>query len=92
MFSDFIGMAQELQASGYNDAPAVIAGSVLEDHLRKLATNGGLEIEKRDGSPKKGSIVPRQTLQEALPNPRLAGSNVSIVGSKSASTALRTRP
>ncbi len=57
VFSDLIGMADELQTSGYKDAAAVIAGSVLEDHLRKLAMKGGLEVEKGDGSPRKADAL-----------------------------------
>jgi hypothetical protein len=57
VFSDFMGMADELQTSGYKDAAAVIAGSVLEDHLRKLAMKGGLDVEKGDGSPKKADAL-----------------------------------
>ncbi len=52
-FSDFIGMAEGLQESGYKDAAAVIAGSVLEDHLRNLAKKAGLDVETEDGHPLK---------------------------------------
>ena len=38
VFADFLGMADELITKGYKDAAAVIAGSVLEEHLRNLAT------------------------------------------------------
>jgi hypothetical protein len=38
LFTDFIEMAEELVGKGYEDAAAVITGSVLEEHLRKLAT------------------------------------------------------
>jgi hypothetical protein len=57
VFSDFMGMAHELQTSGYKDAAAVIAGSVLEDHLRKLTGKAGLKVEKGDGSPKKADAL-----------------------------------
>jgi hypothetical protein len=57
VFSDFMGMAHELQTSGYKDAAAVIVGSVLEDHLRKLAGKARLTVEKRDGSPKKADAL-----------------------------------
>lgn len=60
VFSDFMGMAHELQTSGYKDAAAVIAGSVLEDHLRKLAGKIGLEVEKGDGSPMKADALNAQ--------------------------------
>jgi len=37
VFSDFLEMAEHLTDTGYKDAGAVIAGSTLEAHLRKLA-------------------------------------------------------
>jgi hypothetical protein len=37
LFEDFLAMAEELQSKDYDAAAAVIAGSVLEEHLRKLA-------------------------------------------------------
>jgi len=57
VFSDFLEMADELQRAGYKDAAAVIAGSVLEEHVRKLATKAGLIIEKADGTPKKADAL-----------------------------------
>jgi hypothetical protein len=36
LFSDFLEMADELQGKGYKDPAAVLTGSVLEEHLRKL--------------------------------------------------------
>jgi hypothetical protein len=37
VFADFLEMAEELLVKRYKDAAAVIVGSVLEEHLRKLA-------------------------------------------------------
>lgn len=45
VFSDFIEMAEHLVTNGYKDAAAVIAGSTLESHLKKLATKNSLPIE-----------------------------------------------
>lgn len=45
IFTDFIEMAQHLLSQGYKDPAAVIAGSVLEEHLRQLATSNGVDIE-----------------------------------------------
>lgn len=45
VFSDFIEMAQHLVDNGYKDAAAVIAGSTLESHLKKIALKNGLPIE-----------------------------------------------
>lgn len=36
IFSDFLDMAEYFLSEGYKDASAVIAGGVLEEHLRKL--------------------------------------------------------
>lgn len=45
VFSDFIEMADHLVATGYKDPAAVIAGSTLESHLKKIAVKNGLPIE-----------------------------------------------
>jgi hypothetical protein len=45
LFADFLEMASELLAKGYKDAAAVITGSVLEEHLRKLAGLNGVPIQ-----------------------------------------------
>jgi hypothetical protein len=44
-------------AVAYKDAAAVIAGSTLEEHLRKLAQKNGVAIEKADGAPKKADAL-----------------------------------
>jgi len=45
VFADFLEMADELQTKDFKDPAAVLAGSVLEEHLRKLAVASGLTIE-----------------------------------------------
>lgn len=57
VFTDFLEMANELQQKGYKDAAAVIAGSVLEGHLRELAAKAGLSATKADGSPQKADTL-----------------------------------
>jgi hypothetical protein len=57
VFADLLEMADELQSKRYKDAAAVIAGSVLEEHLRKLAGKTGVDIERPDGSPKKADTL-----------------------------------
>jgi hypothetical protein len=49
VFEDFLEMAAELHSNGYHAAAAVIAGSVLEDHLRKLATKEGVAVVATNG-------------------------------------------
>ena len=57
IFADFIEMADYLLGQGYKDPAAVIVGSVLEEHLRKLCLKNGLGVLKSDGSPKKADTM-----------------------------------
>lgn len=45
IFADFLEMADHLLSNNYKDAAAVIAGSVLEEHLRQLCMKNGIETE-----------------------------------------------
>lgn len=49
-FADFLEMSQHLLDEGYKDAAAVIAGSSLESHMRKLSEKFGLDIEYESDS------------------------------------------
>jgi hypothetical protein len=56
LFSDFLDMAQHLLDEGYKDPAAVLAGGVLEEHLRKLCGKHGLSTT--NGSrPKKADAM-----------------------------------
>ena len=44
LFADFIEMAEHLLSEGYKDPAAVVAGSVLEEHLRCLSAKNGVEV------------------------------------------------
>ena len=57
VFGDFLEMADHLLEQGYKDPAAVITGSVLEEHIRKLATNAGIAIVQGNGSPKKADLL-----------------------------------
>lgn len=57
VFADFLDMAVELQEKNFKDPAAVVAGSVLEEHLRKLASASGIDAEKPAGSPKKADSL-----------------------------------
>jgi hypothetical protein len=57
VFADLLEMASELQVKGYKDAAAVIAGSVLEEHLRKLAIGSGVAATQAGGAPLKASTI-----------------------------------
>jgi len=54
LFSDFIEMAEHLLESGYKDAAAVMAGSVLEEHLRQLCHKSGIAVEEVQS----GRVIP----------------------------------
>ncbi|HEY4279038.1 MAG TPA: hypothetical protein VGM91_12495 [Conexibacter sp.] len=49
VFSDFLEMADELQRRGFKDAAGVIAGTVLEEHVRKLAAANEVETQDNEG-------------------------------------------
>lgn len=51
VFGDFLEMADHLTDLGYKDAGAVIAGSTLEAHLRKLAAKLGVSVATSAGKP-----------------------------------------
>lgn len=55
LFADFLAMADELQRNGFKDAAAVIAGSTLEEQLRKLASKSQLPTTNPNGEPLKAS-------------------------------------
>lgn len=42
VFADFVEMAEYLLAEGYKDPAAVLTGSTLEEHLRKLSVRNGI--------------------------------------------------
>ena len=45
IFTDFLEMASYLLDEGYKDAAAVLIGSTLEGHLRKLCVKNGVDVE-----------------------------------------------
>jgi hypothetical protein len=65
IFTDFIEMAEYLLSEHYKDPSAVIAGSVLEEHLRQLALKNSVPITSTD---KKGNSVAQKadTINSAL--------------------------
>jgi hypothetical protein len=56
LFSDFLEQAEYLLSEGYKDAAAVMAGGVLEQHLRKLCDTHGISTTTTDS--KSGKDVP----------------------------------
>ncbi len=60
IFSDFIEMSSHLLEEGYKDPAAVIAGGVLEKHIRNLCDKHQIETHHEKGGkhiPKKASIL-----------------------------------
>ncbi|MDX6288130.1 MAG: hypothetical protein QOG53_3615 [Frankiales bacterium] len=49
VFDDFLQMAQHLNQQGYKDPAASLAGAVLEDGLRRIATGHEVPFSKSDG-------------------------------------------
>ena len=52
VFSDYLEMASHLVSQGYKDPAAVMAGSTLEVHLKKLCERNDIETVKSNGKPK----------------------------------------
>lgn len=57
VFADFLEMADELSTKGFKDPAAVVAGSVLEEHLRKLAQRNDIAFEDDEGKPLKAERI-----------------------------------
>jgi len=56
VFADFLEMAEHLTDAGYKDAGAVIAGSTLEAHLRKLGLKHGVSASSGGKPPKADAL------------------------------------
>ncbi len=52
LFSDFLAQAEYLLESNFKDAAAVMAGGVLEEHLRKLCDKRAIRTTYLDGAGK----------------------------------------
>lgn len=59
IFADFLEMAEYLLAQDYKDPAAVVAGSVLEEHLRQLCTREEIPVELES----KGKLVAKKADQ-----------------------------
>lgn len=57
VFADYLEMSEHLCGEGFKDAAAVIAGSSLESHLRRLAVRESLSPVRDDGRPKKADAL-----------------------------------
>jgi hypothetical protein len=52
IFSDFLEMANHLLEKNYKDTAAVIAGGVLEVHIKKLCQKNNIDLMSLDNKPK----------------------------------------
>jgi hypothetical protein len=57
VFDDFLEMSEHLLEQGYKDPAAVLVGSVLEQHLRKLCDRASISTLSSDGKPKKADLL-----------------------------------
>jgi hypothetical protein len=72
IFSNFLEMAEHLLDEGYKDAATVMIGSVLEEHLRQLCHNHGIDthyISKGDSMPKKANLINDDLRKEGVYGP-----------------------
>lgn len=71
IFSDFLDMAGHLLERGYKDPAAVIIGSTLEEHLRKLCNKHRIETERHNDNqsvPKKADSLNSDLAREGIIN------------------------
>ncbi len=57
VFGDFLDMANYLRGQNYKDAAAVIAGSVLGEHLRRLCQKHSIDVSNSNN----GKTIPMET-------------------------------
>ena len=57
LFADFLEMAKELLDKGFKDPAAVLAGSVLESHIRQLAEKAGVSSSNAQSGPRKAEAI-----------------------------------
>jgi len=72
IYSDYIDMALDLLQMKHKDAAAVIAGSTLESHLRKLCDGNGIPLEianaKGESRPKKSDVLNSELASSSVYN------------------------
>jgi len=76
IFSDFLEMADYLLNEGYKDPAAVLAGGVLEEHLRKLCKKNNIDIMKSKDEYKKAETLNAELYKEEVYT-RLDNKNVT---------------
>ena len=86
LFSDFLEMATHLLDEQYKDAAAVITGSVLEGHLRKLCASRSISVEIKN---RQGQQVPKKA--NSLNSDLVKGGAYSQLDSKNVTAWLDLR-
>jgi len=71
LFDEFLEQAEHLHASGYFQPAAVVAGSVLEDGLRKLCTRNKIEIGDSPKLDTMNAALAKQTVYNKLTQKRV---------------------
>jgi hypothetical protein len=66
VFADFLEMADHLLSEGYKDPAAVMAGGVLEEHIRKLCLKSGIAVSNATGTAKKASLMNDELLKASV--------------------------
>ena len=70
VFNDFLEMAEHLLNNGYKDASAVISGSTLDAHLRKLCIKNSIPTKitnsKQKLIPKKASVLNSELCKSSI--------------------------
>ena len=75
IFGDFLEMSDHLLDAGYKDAAAVLAGSTLEVHMKKLCGKYGVETTSR-GKTKKADLLNSELEKEGA-YPKLDQKNIT---------------
>ncbi len=65
-FADFLEQSGELLDKGYKDAAAVLAGAVLESHLRMLCDKNGIATTQPNGTPTKAGTMNAELVKAGL--------------------------
>jgi len=68
MFTDYLEMSEHLLNEGYKDAAAVMTGSTLEQHLRKLCQKVGIDVKVISGKPKKADSMNSELAKQRIFN------------------------
>jgi hypothetical protein len=66
LFDDFLEMATELADKGFHGPAAVLAGSVLEEHVRKLAEKSEIAIRDDRDRPKSVELLGTELVKQGV--------------------------